>query len=181
MSLLLLLTSSGPAVGRTASSSGVGSSTATRVISNVRLASAGGLGAGTAIGTVTRVRTASQGAVGSSTANRLATRVRTASASGLGSSTATAIRTRVVGPVFGSALGSSSALVLVTRVRTANTSGVSSSVVVSGRLIERTGFSAAYVPDSLVLWANGGKALMEEVRMPPFWLDKKPRIVRRRM
>lgn len=183
---------------RTASASGTGTSSASRVISKLRTASASGTGTSSANRLVTRARTSSASGTGTSSANSLVTRIRTASASGvgssdarvvirrtasasgLGSSTATGVKGQIVGPTFGTGIGSSNALVLVTSVRTASASGLASSVVVSGRVIARTAFSGAYAPEGQALWVNGGKSLMEEVRMPPFWVDKQPRIIRRR-
>lgn len=183
---------------RTASASGTGTSSASRVISKLRTASASGAGTSSANSLVTRLRTSSASGAGTSSANSLVTRIRTASASGvgssdarvvirrtasasgLGSSTATGVKGQIVGPTFGTGIGSSNALVLVTSVRTASASGLASSVVVSGRVIARTGFSGAYAPEGQALWVNGGRSLMEEVRMPPFWVDKQPRIIRRR-
>lgn len=165
---------------RTASSSGVGSSSVSELRTVPRDASSSGTGSSVAQISGAVTRTATSSGVGSSSIIQLRSVLRTSFADGVGSSSASGTRVVVVGPTSNTGDGSSSALVLVTSIRTASASGVSSSVVVSGKITARTAFSGAYAPEGQALWVNAGKSLMEEVRMPPFWIDKQPRIIRRR-
>lgn len=183
---------------RTASASGTGTSSASRVISKLRTASASGAGTSSANRLVTRVRTSSASGTGTSSVNRLVTRIRTASASGvgsgvartavqrtasasgLGSSATVAIRTVIRTTTPSLASGSSSAFFFIQITRTALAQATGSSLVVSGRSISREAYGQGYGDTIVGTWRNAGVTLNESVKMPPFWVDAKPKFIRRR-
>ena len=184
---------------RTATSSGTGSSVALDVVTNIRTASAGGTGSSNASGVISKLRTASASGTSSSSTSILVTRIRTASSSGTGSSVAifaqTIDRTASASAVgssvaigaktffataISSGLGSSVATGLHISIRTVTATGVGSSVVVSGRAISREASSSGQGSSPNVLWVNAGRTLSEGIKLPPFWIDAKPKFVRRR-
>jgi hypothetical protein len=146
-------------VTRTASSSGTGSSSASRVISKLRTASASATGSSSASGTRTVPRTATSNGLGSSTATKVVSNIRTASSTATGSSTATRLVSRLR-TASASGAGSSVAIFATTLTSTASTSGTGSSTVVSSRLVSSNaaltglGFSSVIFIRTLVRTAS---------------------------
>lgn len=165
---------------RTATSSGAGSSSNTVLATRVRSASSSGTGSSASSRVITRLRTATGTGLGSSTTIYAQTVDRTASGTGVGSSSATWIRGIFVGPTTGSGAGSSSIVAVITRFRTASGSGSSFSVAIGARSALAVGYSSGYGDSTGATWFNGGRSLNEFIKLPPFWVDSRPKYIRRR-
>ena len=169
---------------RTGSASGVGSSASSGVVTKLRTATSSGSGSSSVSCLVALIRTANSSASGSATATGIASAPqgiqRTASSNGTGSSSAYGIIFEIVGPTVSSGVGSSTLVVVITRFRSASSSGLSSSSVVSGRLISREALASGQGSSPIGLWMNAGRTLNEGIKLPPFWIDAKPKFVRRR-
>jgi hypothetical protein len=152
---------------RTASSSGAGTSSATRVVVRLRTATSAGAGTSAASRTIIKLRTATAPATGTSAAERTATRVRTASAAGSGSATAT----RTVSPArTATSTGSGSSTATGSRLstsvdRTATAAGAGSSTATGTSARARTatgtgvgGGAAEWVDLFVVVQTDSGTA-----------------------
>jgi len=122
---------------RTASASGVGSSSSNQLVTRLRTASSSGLGSNATSSVTTRGRTATSSGIGSSSASAEVVVPRTASGSGTGSSDTSSLRT-VPRTVSDSGVGSSVAQVSGAITRTASSSGVGSSSLIQVRSVSRT-------------------------------------------
>lgn len=163
---------------RTGINLGQGSESSTRVITRLRTSSGSGTSFQIAYGYELLPRTASGSGIGSDFSTRLVTRFRDGSSS---------------------SSGSSSSIFLHTIIRTANSNGNSFSNTTSFKIFFRlaydqangtglvssfkttfqTGNNSASGDVIVALWVNKGVTLNENIKMPPFWVDARPKFVRR--